>query len=244
MIKDRYISLEKYGELETAKQRLQLKTSHSNLQQHYIRQHVAKVIGNDFQWGYWVVITLGHNPDVIEAEDCLSKLAYRLDRRLIKHTQEKVCLNKEDRTEWICLPEKQNLGVHYNCFLKFNVSPCIGTSYESEREWLEVALRNNLDVLIPHFPSLGKGKPSVFVRERSRDRVEGIRQVLYSSKEFQVGTRHNDIDPTFDRFERILISAIHWKNIPIHKHRSPNKVETIPPLFDKPEANELSKYTV
>ena len=148
------------------------------------------------------------------------------------------------RTEWICIPEVQNVGIHYNCFVKFNVSPCIGNGYESEKHWVEVALKNNLETLSSHFPSLGRGKPTVFVRERTRDRTEALKQFFYSAKEFQRGVSHNDIDPSFDRFERTLISREHWKNIPIHRHRTPNKVEHIPPLFDKETEQDLSKFTV
>ena len=246
MIKDRYISFEDYEEISgsTYKEQLKLKTNSSRLNQHYIRQHLGKVIVNTFQWQYWVVVTFGYKPDASECEDCLSKLAYRLDRRLIKQVKDRVCLYPEDRTEWICIPEVQNVGIHYNCFVKFNVSPCIGNGYESEKHWVEVALKNNLETLSSHFPSLGRGKPTVFVRERTRDRTEALKQFFYSAKEFQRGVSHNDIDPSFDRFERTLISREHWKNIPIHRHRTPNKVEHIPPLFDKETEQDLSKFTV
>lgn len=246
MTTDRFTPFEKYEKRKdlSFKERISLQTNSSRIQQELIREHIADFMVNHFQWNYWVVVTFGYKPDPIEAEECLSKLAYRLDRRLIKHTRSTTCLSPKKRTEWVCFPEVQSLGVHYNCFLKFYVSPHIGTSYDSERQWIEVALQNNLETLASHFPTIGQGKPSVLVRERTRQRALDIAEVLYSMKEFQRGVSHNDIDPTFDRFERIVISKYHWKNVPIHKHRSPNKVEHIPPLFDKETEQNLSKFIV
>jgi len=231
VVKDTNILFEEYLSLQENTRSIELKTGSSYKQNHYIRQHLTKVLLKDFKWQFWVTFTFGYDPILEEVEDILHKLHYRLDRRLVKHIKGKSFLTKEERSEWILFPELGGRGLHYHGFLKFNVHPSLSDSYYREWHWLKSALEDTLPKL-ERF--LTNGGPIGFRHfDRRWSSLDELKQILYSMKEFCQGSSHGDQDPTFDRFAHTIISHLDWKPGPINQHRSSNKIENIPPRPNK-----------
>ena len=125
MIKDNQISLEEYLSDRENYRSEKLRTGSSYKQNHYIRQHIADVLLHKFHWHYWVTFTFGYDPILEEIEDVLSKLHYRIDRRLVKQLGDNHFLTKDERSVWILFPEldKYHRHLHYHGFIRFNVRP-------------------------------------------------------------------------------------------------------------------------
>ncbi len=196
----------------------------------YIREHLTDVLLHQFGWQYWVTFTFGYKPDLDEVENVLYNLHYRFDRRLVKHTPLKNSLQRDERSEWILFPELQDRGLHYHGFIKLNVHPKIGAGYEDEWNWVRYALNQNLQGL-KHLLSTQEADFKLY--NRSHRNQDNLKMILYSLKEFGRGASHTDQDPTFDRFAHTIVSYTDWKPSPIWKHRSPNKVDNIPPRPNK-----------
>jgi len=226
VIKDSNITLEEYLSLKETNRTERLKTGSSYKQNHYIRQHLAKVLLHDFKWQFWVTFTFGYKPELEEVEDVLYKLHYRIDRRLVKHLEGKSFLTPEERSEWIMIPELGGgRGLHYHGFIKFNVKPNTQNSYHKDWHWLKSALENTVPKLNY---LLQNGGPIGFKHyDRKFRSLDELKQILYSMKEY------GQQDSSFDRFAHTIISAIHWKPTGINQHRSSNKIEDIPPRHNQ-----------
>ena len=186
-----------------------------------------EILLHKVQWQVVITVTFGYKPDLEEVEDILYKLHYRIDRRLVKHLEGKSFLTADERSEWILFPELGGgRGLHYHGFIKLNMNPNLGTSYETEWYWMKAAFRDTLRKLNKYVTN---GNPLDFrIYERSCRWNDNLKMILYSLKEFCEGTTHTELNNEFDRIAYTIISKDCWKPKPIYKHRGSNKVDRIP----------------
>ena len=210
----------------TRNNQLHLRTGSSYKQNCYIRDHINKIILHQFNWSYWVTFTFGYKPNLDEVEDILYKLHYRVDRRLVKHIRNKTSLKPDERSEWFLLPELKGRGLHYHGFIKLNVKPELGGSYNDEWSWLRYAFSQNISGLQRYLTNGGKIDFRLYNRTYRNE--EDVKMIVYSLKEFGKGASHTDQSPVFDRFAHTIVSRNDWKPSPLYQHRSPNKAENIP----------------
>lgn len=198
-----------------------------------VRDRIANVLMERFDWDYWVTITFGYKPLLEEVEDVLYKTNYRIDRRIVKKTDKSV-MSSQERSDWIMFPELSGRGLHYHGFIKLNVRPNLQSSYEDEWQWMRTAFKDTLDKMNPLISTLKKGEKIDFrIYPRSSDNLENLKMVLYTLKE-QVRGEQKD---TFDRVSNIIVSRDDWKPSPISKRRSVNKLDVIPA-----RPNQLSPF--
>jgi len=190
-----------------------------------VRDKIADVLIDTYEWNYWVTITFGYRPILSEVEDVLYKSNYRIDKRIVKKT-DKSTMGPEERTDWILFPELGGRGLHYHGFIKLNVRPNFKTtSYEDELEWMRTAFTETLDKMNPLISTLTGGEKIDFrIYPRSERRLDNLKMVLYTLKEQVRGENREG----FDRVSNIIVSRDDWKPSPISKRRSPDKLEEIP----------------
>ena len=214
-----------------------LKTGSRYKQNNNIRQYLASVILQKFEWNYWVTFTFGFRPHLDEVEDVLYKLWNRVDHRILKHTKTKSLMTPDERSVWILFPEIGSQGLHYHGFLKLNSKPNItGKGYSNEWDWMRSALRQNLDKLSPSITTLrGNEKLDFKLYNRSYRNLDNVKMIIYSMKQYG----KND----FDRFNSTIISPDDWKPIlPIYQRRTPNKIDELPLRPNKWLETSLSQY--
>jgi hypothetical protein len=209
----------------------------------FIKEHLASILEgtserHPFHWNYWITITMGLNPSVELAEDILYKAHHRIDNRILKHSGKSV-MTADERSEWILFPEKEaGNGLHYHGFIKLNVNPNLGNSYENEWSWMRTAFANTLskfDDLIGSPYRIG-----FRIYERRVRTSDNLKMVFYTMKELGKGGSYHDIDQNFDNFAHTIISKPQWKTGPLHKHRSATKLEDIPIRHNKVIDNPLA----
>jgi hypothetical protein len=201
-----------------------------------IKQHLASMLEGTseryvFDWNYWITITMGRNPSVELAEDILYKTHHRIDNRILKHSGKSV-MTRDERSEWILFPEKEaGNGLHYHGFIKLNVNPNLGNSYENEWSWMRTAFANTLS----KFDDLIESSHHISFRiyERRYRIRDDLKMLFYTMKELGNGDTFHDINHDFDNFAHLIISRNHWKTGPLHKHRSATKLEDIPIRHNK-----------
>ena len=216
------VSLEKYyGSLETSR------TSSPRKHNEMIRNHLIDVLENKFCWDYWITITFGYNPDLEEVEDILYKLHHRIDLRILKHRPDTRVMNSEDRSEWIMFPELKGRGLHYHGFIKLNTKPFFKEkTYENEWSWMRTAFNDTLKDLNMYLSTGGFMEFRLF--ERKWRWKDDLKMIIYSMKEFCEGTTHYELNNDFDRIAYTIISRDCWKPTPLHKGKSPTKIDRIP----------------
>ena len=203
----------------------------------FIRDYLAGILEGtsstykNFDWNYWITITMGNNPSLSEAEDILYKANYSIDNRMLKHSGKSV-MTTDERSEWILFPEKNSSnGLHYHGFIKLNVKPNLGRSYENEWLWMFAAFKNTFKSLNKFLTNQGRIGFRIYERGfRTEDR---LKMIFYSMKELGYSTDKFDLDPKFDRFSNTIISALDWKPSQLNRSRAVTKTENIPPRQNK-----------
>lgn len=220
-----------YGSMETSRSKRfdndPLKVMRNNKN---IKDHLAKVILENFDWDYWITFTFGHNPHLEEVEEILYKLHYRLDRRILKHRKDITSIAPEDRSEWILFPHiDSGRGLHYHGFIKLNIKPEV-RSYDNEWVWLLNAFKDTTKKLNSILTNGGEIDFRFY--NKSKTKLDTLRMILYSMKDYTRSHPSVEPYPHFDPFMYTFISAIDWKPSYLNKH-SRNKIEDIPPRDNK-----------
>ena len=239
MIKDIHLTTEKddigeeyYARLETYRK---LNPRNSD---EAIRKHLIRVLNENFMWDFWITFTFGYKPDLDVVEDILFKLHHRIDKRILKHHPDTSIMRREDRSDWILFPELGGRGLHYHGFIKLNLRPNLGHSYETEWWWMKTAFDNTIGKLDHYLPN---DKIGYKIYDRSRRYLDNLKMVIYSMKEF-CDLPNEFSRNRFDRIAHTIISRDCWKPTPIHKHRGSNKIDGVPDRPNKTDIGGLSGF--
>lgn len=239
MIKHNNLSFENYVLTQKTSRIRALPTETAHKQNHLIRNHISEWLLHRFDWGYWVTLTFGIEPDLSEVQDILHLLHHKIDLRILKHTPDMSVMDKDARSKWILFPEYATETLHYHGFIQLNTHPTLGNSYENEWWWLDAAFRYQTETLSNMLSNGGSIRYKHFDRGwRTKDRLQ---MILYSMKEYRDETTHSEQNPSEDRFSHTIVSWTDWKMLPIPKH-APNKVEDIPPRADKVWHDSLESF--
>ena len=147
-------------------------------------------------------------------------------------------MTERERSEWVFFPEKDSgNGLHYHGFIKLNMKPNLGKSYESEWWWMKTAFANTLAKFDKEIDTAYRIGFRIY--ERRIRTTDNLRMVFYSMKELGRRDDINDIDHDFDNFAHLIISKRDWKAGPLHRSRSATKIEDIPTRPNKKISNPL-----
>ena len=212
-----------------------LKTNDGYKQNNLIKRHLTDYLMNYFDWNYWVTFTFGHRPNLDEVEDILYILHRRIDHRLLTHLKHKTSLEKDERSNWILLPEIGSLGLHYHGFINLKLKPNIGNGYSNVYKWLDYAIEQNLNKLQHKCTSLQPHENLSFkLCGRTNRSIDNLKMILYSMKEFNKSG--------IDRFGYTILSNMDWKPSPIYQYRTPKGIDKVPLRPNKRVENSLVQY--
>ena len=220
MIKNNNLSFENYLALKRNNRLSELALHKTHIHQSMCRYALIDHLVHDFDYDYWLVITFGYFPQFSDVEVVLSNAHYRLDRWLLTNLK----LNHmriDQRSQWVCLPEKGGSGLHYNCFVKFNESP---ESKTYNDEWN--AIRNAMKTTFKSISKMmGWKEHTIQFRLKERKNCQNaLQQCVYSTKDMRQGYINENGD---DHFSKFFMS---WKDFdvaPLNK-RSPKHLKSKP----------------
>lgn len=215
-----YLSFEKYQSLKASNDLSKLALHKEHIHQSCIRYALIDNLVESFDWQYWLVITYGYNPHKSDAEKILELTHYRFDRWIMTNNKRE-SLSIDERSRWVCLPEKGSDGhLHHNCFLNLKCFPNAKT-YGDEWNAIRVALKQCFKSIQKEF----KGANIDFRLYERKKRKDALKQAVYSTKEMRsrwMNDNHNE-----DHFANYIRSWADWQVKPMNK-RSPKKI-TIQP---------------
>jgi len=216
VIKECYISYEKYKELKATDRLGEISIRKESTHQNLCRLALVDNLVEEFEWDYWMVVTCGFFPQSSEVENILRDAHHRFDQRM-RNNNKLNFLPVSERSKWLCLPERGDGGhLHYNCFLQLKIEPQVKT-YGDEWNLIKTSLKQT-------FESVGKAKKKkidfrVFEKRKDKDK---LRKSIYSTKEMT--QRHIDDNHGEDHFATFIRSWIDWNIQPLTK-RSGKKIK-------------------
>jgi|TARA_B100001094_G_C18194654_1_gene809797 hypothetical protein len=225
VIKNNHLTYEKYSSLKRSNRLSELAFHKSHIHQSLCRYALVDNLVEDFPYDYWVVITFGFFPQFSDCEVVLSNAHYRLDRWLLNNLKLKH-LRIDQRSKWICLPEKGSGHLHFNCFIKLGERPNVTHIGRNgvPSEWLTMK-----DVLKRTFSAVEKmmgwnDRTIQFSLHDRRDNNNALRQAIYSTQEMRTGWMEQNNE---DHFADMIMSWKHFNVKPIN-FRSPKFLKRRP----------------
>lgn len=216
MNKDSYISLD---ETKSFCERLQDKNlfiENESVHQSACRYSLVDFLTKEFDWNYWMVVTFGYFPHRSDCEHILHDAHLRFDRWTLTNNKLEY-ISVPDRSRWVCLPERGDGHIHYNCFIELNTLPQVKT-YKNEWDTIRRAMQTTFKSLQDAYELNGKIEFRLYER---RYRKDDWKMAIYSTKEMT--TKHIRNNNGEDHFANCIMSWKDWTIQPISR-RTPVKI--------------------
>lgn len=216
MFKDSYISPDG---AKTFRQRLEeknLNLGNVSVHQSACRYSMVDFLSKEFDWNYWLVVTFGYFPHRSDCEQLLRDAHLRFDRWTLTNNKLEY-ISVPDRSRWVCLPERGDGHIHYNCFIELNTLPQVKT-YKNEWDTIRRALRTTFNSLQAAYELKGNIEFRLYERRYKKD---DWKMAVYSTKEMT--ERHMRNNNGEDHFANSIMSWKDWEIRPITR-RTPVKI--------------------
>ena len=157
-----------------------------------------------------VVFKFGKNPSATETKEVLKRTHLKLDRQILRQKLRRSVMMPDERSEWVCLPEFGEFGLHYHALIKIK-SKNLSLGALMEDSWLYETLTHELAK--NRHQLTNKGTPICWIKEYPEDSNEQERTLNYWTKDIiQQWSEDTSVSShKFDRLANIIFSKFDWQ---------------------------------